>query len=48
MRRARGFAVRKGVFVTQMAINGLRGIPGGKPGWLAAGRNSLDRVLAVC
>ena len=48
MRRARGFAVRKGAFVAQMAINGLRGIPGGKPDWLAAGRKALDRVLAVC
>src|SRR6266700_2016716 len=48
MRRAHGWAVHIGVFVTQMAINGLRGIPGGKPGWLAAGRKALDRVLAVC
>jgi aminoglycoside phosphotransferase (APT) family kinase protein len=48
MRRARGWAVHIGVFVAQMAINGLQGIPGGKPGWLAAGRKALDRVLAVC
>ena len=48
MRRARGWAVHIGVFVVQMAINGLQGIPGGKPGWLDAGRKALDRVLAVC
>jgi aminoglycoside phosphotransferase (APT) family kinase protein len=46
--RARDFAVREGAFVTQAAINGLRGIPSGKPGRLAAGRKGLDRVLAVC
>jgi aminoglycoside phosphotransferase (APT) family kinase protein len=48
MRRARAFAVRKSAFVVQMGINGLRGIPGGKPGWLSAGRKSLDRVLGLC
>ena len=47
-RRARAWAVRTGAFVVQMGLNGLRGIPGGKPGWLAAGRKSLDRVVGVC
>ena len=48
MRRARACAVSTGSFVLQMAINGMRGLPGGKPGWLAAGRKTLDRVLEVC
>lgn len=48
MRRARAFAIHKGVFLVEMGLNGLRGLPGGKPGWLAAGRKALDRVLGVC
>jgi len=48
IRRARGWAVRKGMFMTRMALNGLRGLPGGKPGWLPAGRNTLDRILEEC
>lgn len=48
VRRARACAVSAGAFVVQMAINGMRGLPGGKPGWLAAGRKTLDRVLEVC
>jgi hypothetical protein len=47
-RRARAWAVQIGTFVVQMGLNGLRGIPGGKPDWLAAGRKSLDRILAAC
>jgi len=31
-----------------MALNGLRGLPGGKPGRLPAGRKTLDRVLEAC
>ncbi|HTJ69112.1 MAG TPA: aminoglycoside phosphotransferase family protein [Actinospica sp.] len=46
--RARGWAVQIGTFVVQMALNGLRGLPGGKPHWLPVGRKSLDRILAVC
>ena len=48
IRRARACAIYTGVFVVQMALNGLRGLPGGKPGWLAAGRKALDRILEVC
>lgn len=48
VRRARGWAVHIGVFVVAMALNGRRGLPGGKPGWLPAGRKTLDRVLEPC
>lgn len=45
IRRARGWAVHRGVFVVAMALNGRRGLPGGKASWLPAGRRILDRVL---
>jgi aminoglycoside phosphotransferase (APT) family kinase protein len=48
IRRARGWAVHRGVFVVAMALNGLRGLPGGKASWLPAGRRILDRVLESC
>lgn len=46
VRRARGHAVLKSLFLMLMGQNGLRGIPGGKPAWGPLGRASLDRALA--
>lgn len=48
VRRARGCAVRTGSFVLSMAVNGLRGLPGGKPGWLPAARKVLERIAETC
>lgn len=46
VRRARGLAVLKSLFLMLMGQNGDRGIPGGKPAWGLAGRMALDRVLS--
>ncbi len=46
VRRARGLAVLKSLFLILMGQNGDRGLPGGKPAWGPAGRTALDRVLA--
>jgi aminoglycoside phosphotransferase (APT) family kinase protein len=45
VRRARGLAVLKSLFLLLMGQNGDRGLPGGKPAWGPAGRAALDRVL---
>ena len=45
VRRARGLAVLKCLFLMLMGQNGERGLPGGKPGWGPAGRSALDRVV---
>jgi aminoglycoside phosphotransferase (APT) family kinase protein len=45
VRRARGLAVLKSLFLMLMGQNGDRGLPGGKPAWGPAGRVALDRVL---
>ena len=45
VRRARGLAAMKSLFLMLMGQNGDRGLPGGKPNWGPAGRSSLDRVL---
>ncbi len=45
IRRARGLAAMKGLFLMLMGQNGERGLPGGKPHWGPAGRAALDRVL---
>jgi aminoglycoside phosphotransferase (APT) family kinase protein len=45
IRRARGLAALKGLFLMLMGQNGDRGLPGGKPHWGPAGRAALDRVL---
>jgi aminoglycoside phosphotransferase (APT) family kinase protein len=45
VRRARGLAAMKSLFLMLMAQNGDRGLPGGKPHWGPAGRAALDRVL---
>lgn len=45
VRRARGLAALKALFLMQMGQNGDRGLPGGKSAWGPAGRAALDRVL---
>lgn len=45
LRRARGLAAMKSLFLMLMGQNGDRGLPGGKPAWGPAGRSALDRVL---
>lgn len=45
VRRARGLAAMKSLFLMLMGQNGDRGLPGGKPTWGPAGRAALDRVL---
>ena len=46
IRRARGLAALKSLFLMLMGQNGDRGLPGGKPAWGPAGRASLDRVVS--
>lgn len=45
IRRARGLAAMKSLFLMLMGQNGIRGLPGGKPNWGPLGRAALDRVL---
>lgn len=45
IRRARGLAVVKSLFLMLMGRNGEQGLPGGKPAWGPVGRAALDRVL---
>ncbi|WP_042422967.1 aminoglycoside phosphotransferase family protein [Streptacidiphilus anmyonensis] len=45
VRRARGLAAMKSLFLMLMGQNGEQGLPGGKPSWGPAGRSALDRVL---
>lgn len=45
IRRARGLAAMKSLFLMLMGQHGDRGLPGGKPHWGPAGRAALDRVL---
>ena len=45
VRRARGLAAMKCLFLMLMGQNGDRGLPGGKPNWGPLGRSALDRVL---
>jgi aminoglycoside phosphotransferase (APT) family kinase protein len=45
VRRARGLAAVKCLFLMLMGQNGDRGLPGGKPNWGPVGRSALDRVL---
>ncbi len=47
IRRARGLAALKSLFLMLMGHNGDRGLPGGKPQWGPAGRAALDRVLGT-
>ncbi|GGN09994.1 aminoglycoside phosphotransferase family protein [Streptomyces fuscichromogenes] len=46
IRRARGLAAMKSLFLVLMGQSGDRGLPGGKPTWGPAGRAALGRVLA--
>ncbi|MFG1642685.1 phosphotransferase [Amycolatopsis sp. NPDC049252] len=45
IRRARGLAALKSLFLMLMGQNGDRGLPGGKRHWGPVGRAALDRVL---
>ncbi|MFJ1756172.1 phosphotransferase [Kitasatospora sp. NPDC088134] len=45
VRRARGLAALKSLFLILMGLSGDRGLPGGKPHWGPAGRSALERVL---
>ncbi|MER7249474.1 aminoglycoside phosphotransferase family protein [Kribbella sp. NPDC000426] len=45
VRRARGWAVMRALFLIAMGINGEKGIPGGKTHWGPAGRAALARLL---
>ncbi|OLR95060.1 phosphotransferase [Actinokineospora bangkokensis] len=45
VRRARGLAAMKCLFLMLMGQNGVRGLPGGKTHWGPWGRAALDRVL---
>jgi len=45
IRRARGLAATKCLFLILMGQNGDRGLPGGKPHWGPVGRAALERVL---
>ncbi|GFE19238.1 phosphotransferase [Streptomyces glebosus] len=45
IRRARGLAALKSLFLMLMGQNGDLGLPDGKPTWGPAGRAALDRVL---
>ena len=44
VRRARGLAALKSLFLLLMGQNGDRGLPGGRPTWGPAGRAALARV----
>lgn len=46
IRRARGLAALKSLFLMLMGQSGDRGLPGGKSHWGPVGRAALDRVLA--
>ncbi|GAB3588497.1 aminoglycoside phosphotransferase family protein [Amycolatopsis endophytica] len=45
IRRARGLAVLKSLFLLLMGLNGDRGLPGGKPHWGLLGRAALGRAV---
>ena len=45
VRRARGLAAMKSLFLMLMGQNGDRGLPGGKSNWGPIGRLTLDQVL---
>jgi aminoglycoside phosphotransferase (APT) family kinase protein len=45
IRRARGLAAMRSLFLMLMGQNGDRGLPGGKSNWGPAGRSALSRVL---
>jgi aminoglycoside phosphotransferase (APT) family kinase protein len=45
IQRARGWAVLRALSLIGIGLNGERGLPGGKPTWLPAGRAALERAL---
>ncbi|TCC60248.1 aminoglycoside phosphotransferase family protein [Kribbella pittospori] len=45
VRRARGWALTRAMFLIAMGVNGDKGLPGGKPHWGPIGRAALDRLL---
>ena len=45
VRRARGWAVQRALFLIAMGINGDKGLPGGKPHWGPIGLEALERLL---
>jgi aminoglycoside phosphotransferase (APT) family kinase protein len=45
VRRARGWALTRALFLIAMGINGEKGIPGGKTHWGPIGHAALDRLL---
>ena len=45
VRRARGWAVTRALFLIAMGINGEKGVPGGKTHWGPAGQAALERLL---
>lgn len=47
IRRARGLAVLKSLFLILMGQNGDQGLPGGKSPWGPLGRAALDRALTA-
>jgi aminoglycoside phosphotransferase (APT) family kinase protein len=46
VRRARGWALLRALGLLEIGRAGELGLPGGKPSWLAAGRATLERLLA--
>ena len=46
MRRARGWALLRGLALIDIGLAGEQGLPGGKPTWGPAGRAAVARVLA--
>ncbi|GAA2827868.1 aminoglycoside phosphotransferase family protein [Kribbella solani] len=47
VRRARGWAVHRAMFLVAMGINGDQGLPGGKAHWGPIGRAALARLTAA-
>ncbi|WP_328518779.1 aminoglycoside phosphotransferase family protein [Kribbella sp. NBC_00359] len=45
VRRARGWAVQRALFLVAMGVNGDKGLPGGKPHWGPLGLEALERLL---
>lgn len=45
VRRARGWAVQRVLFLIAMGIKGDKGLPGGKPHWGPLGLEALERLL---
>jgi len=46
VRRARGWALRRGIFLIAIGLAGQRGLPGGKTSWLRGGIATIESVLS--